>query len=49
MTRTLLLPGVNVWLAMTPGSHTHHPLAKNWFDGLTDELVFFCRMTQRIS
>ena len=24
-----------------------HPSAKTWFDGLTNELLFFCRMTQQ--
>ena len=47
MKKTLLLPDVNVWLAMTFDSHIHHPSAKTWFDGLTNELLFFCRMTQQ--
>lgn len=47
MTRTLLLPDVNVWIAMTFDSHPHHPVAKLWFDAITDELIFFCRMTQQ--
>jgi uncharacterized protein len=47
MKKTLLLPDVNVWFAMTFDSHIHHPSAKTWFDGLTDELLFFCRMTQQ--
>jgi len=42
-----LLPDVNVWLALTFDSHKHHPAAKTWFDGLTDELCLFCRMTQQ--
>ena len=47
MKKTLLLPDVNVWFAMTFDSHTHHPSAKTWFDALTDDLIFFCRMTQQ--
>jgi toxin-antitoxin system PIN domain toxin len=43
----MFLPDVNVWLALTFDSHTHHPDAKTWFDGLTDEVCFFCRMTQQ--
>jgi toxin-antitoxin system PIN domain toxin len=43
----MLLPDVNVWLALTFDSHVHHPAAKSWFDGLTTELCFFCRMTQQ--
>jgi toxin-antitoxin system PIN domain toxin len=42
-----LLPDVNVWLALTFDSHVHYPPAKIWFDGLTDELCFFCRTTQQ--
>jgi toxin-antitoxin system PIN domain toxin len=43
----MLLPDINVWLALTFDSHVHHPAAKLWFDALTDELCFFCRMTQQ--
>ena len=45
--RKMLLPDVNVWLALTFDSHVHHPAAKNWFDVLTDEICLFCRMTQQ--
>jgi predicted nucleic acid-binding protein len=47
MKKTWLLPDVNVWVALTFDSHPHHPSAKTWFDGLTDEPLFFCRMTQQ--
>ena len=47
MKKILLLPDVNIWVAMTFDSHVHHPSAKTWFYGLTDELLFFCRMTQQ--
>src|SRR5262245_60114861 len=47
MTKRLLLPDVNVWVAMTFDSHVHHLSAKAWFDALSDESVFFCRMTQQ--
>jgi toxin-antitoxin system PIN domain toxin len=43
----MLLPDINVWLALTFDSHVHHPSAKTWFDGLTDDVCFFCRMTQQ--
>jgi predicted nucleic acid-binding protein len=36
MKKTLLLPDVNVWFAMTFDSHIHHPSAKSWFDGLSE-------------
>lgn len=43
----MLLPDVNVWLALTFDSHVHHPAAKTWFDGLSNEICFFCRLTQQ--
>lgn len=43
----MLLPDVNVWLALTFDSHVHHPAAKLWFDALSGELCFFCRTTQQ--
>ncbi len=41
------LPDVNVWLALTFDSHLNHPIARKWFDGLTDKMCLFCRMTQQ--
>jgi uncharacterized protein len=43
----MLLPDGNVWLALTFDSHIHHPAAKNWFDALSGQVCFFCRMTQQ--
>ncbi len=43
----MLLPDVNVWLALTFDSHVHHPAARQWFDNLTNDACFFCRMTQQ--
>ena len=43
----MLLPDVNVWLALAFDSHVHHPVAKLWFDGLSNEVCFFCRLTQQ--
>lgn len=43
----MLLPDVNVWLALTFDSHVHHPAAKAWFDGLGEQLCLFCRVTQQ--
>jgi toxin-antitoxin system PIN domain toxin len=47
MTKTLLLPDINVWIAMTFDSHKHHPAAKIWFDNLGDNSLGFCRLTQQ--
>jgi len=43
----MLLPDINVWLALTFDSHVHHPVAKLWFDSLSGELCLFCRTTQQ--
>ena len=44
----MLLPDVNVWLALTFDSHIHHPAAKSWFDSLSNNsVVWFCRLTQQ--
>ena len=42
----MLLPDVNVWVALTFDQHPNHPSAKAWFDALTD-VCHFCRMTQQ--
>ena len=43
----MLLADVNVWLAMAFRSHLHHVPAKAWFNGLSNETVLFCRLTQQ--
>jgi toxin-antitoxin system PIN domain toxin len=44
----MLLPDVNVWLALTFDAHIHHPAAKSWFDGLpSGSICCFCRLTQQ--
>lgn len=43
----MLLPDVNVWLALAFNAHLHHPLAKQWFDALSTDICFFCRLTQQ--
>lgn len=43
----MLLPGINVWLALAFDAHVHHLAAKNWFDGLSDQACSFCRLTQQ--
>jgi len=39
------LPDVNVWIAFAAGHHTHHSVAKRWFDNAADRMVF-CRVTE---
>ena len=43
----MFLPDINVWLALTFDSHVHHPAAKTWFDALSNEVCFFCRLSQQ--
>ncbi len=43
----MLLPDVNVWLALTFDSHVHHAAAKIWFDALSVQICLFCRLTQQ--
>ena len=42
----MLLPDVNVWLALAFDSHVHHAAAKAWYDGSSDSCCF-CRWTQQ--
>src|SRR3954469_17930456 len=47
-TKKMYLPDINVWLALTFDSHVHHPSAKMWFDGLTNNaFCLFRRLTQQ--
>ena len=43
----MLLPDVNVWLALAFDGHAHYSAAKQWFDGLSDQVCYFCRLTQQ--
>src|SRR5260370_16611523 len=43
----MLIPDVNVWLALTFDSHVHHAAAKIWFDALSVQICLFCRLTQQ--
>jgi len=41
----VILLDVGIWLAAVWGRHVHNPVAAQWFDQQTDDLVF-CRATQ---
>jgi len=42
-----LFPDVNVWVALTAERHSHHAIAKQWYDGQSSAETFvFCRQTQ---
>ena len=43
----MYLPDINVWIALAFEAHSHHAIAKAWFDGLVDEPCYFCRLTQQ--
>jgi hypothetical protein len=43
---SLLLPDVNVWVAMHHQRHARHNAAEAWYEGLNEPLLVFCRQTQ---
>lgn len=42
----MLLPDINVWLALSFEAHYHHAAASAWFDKQNDGSCHFCRLTQ---
>jgi uncharacterized protein len=42
---SLSFPDVNVWLALSASEHTHHDLARRWWEQQTGSIAF-CRLTQ---
>lgn len=43
----MILPDVNVWLALTLSGHAHHKLVRSWFENQTKpNSIHFCRATQ---
>src|SRR5262249_4967336 len=42
----MLLPDVNVWLALIFNAHVHHPSALAWIRSLSGDVAYFCRVTQ---
>jgi toxin-antitoxin system PIN domain toxin len=43
----MFLPDINLWLALSFNSHTHHAAANAWFQGRGRRQCFFCRWTQQ--
>ena len=41
------LVDVNVWIPMAFDRHSHHSVARGWFDARGDGSCCFCRMTQQ--
>ena len=44
---SLVLPDINVWIALAFDAHAHHQAAQQWRNGLGDERLAFCRLTQQ--
>jgi toxin-antitoxin system PIN domain toxin len=42
----MFLLDVNVWLALTFDSHVHSPAGIEWFNALSGQICYFCRVTQ---
>lgn len=43
----MYLLDINIWLALTFGSHVHHQLAFEWFEKTQTASCAFCRFTQQ--
>jgi uncharacterized protein len=43
----MLLPDVNVWLALAFEQHAAHDAANHWFEQVGEESLGFCRLTQQ--
>src|SRR5579871_5285075 len=43
----MLLPDINVWLALSFDRHKHHPAANTWIGSLAGEVCYFCRTSQQ--
>ncbi|QDU54299.1 TA system VapC family ribonuclease toxin [Aeoliella mucimassa] len=43
----MLLPDINVWIALAFDSHLHHAAALKWFQTSNDLPLYFCRLTQQ--
>ena len=43
----MLLPDINVWLALAFEAHFHHFAAREWFETLERQSCAFCRFTQQ--
>lgn len=43
----MLLPDINVWVALAFTGHKHHPPVQEWFKSVATSSAFFCRLTQQ--
>jgi toxin-antitoxin system PIN domain toxin len=44
--KKMLLPDVNVWIALAFNFHAHHESANTWFE-VSNETIYFSRLTQQ--
>ena len=42
----IYLPDVNVWIALTSNRHIHHAVATEWLQGIEQDHVAFCRVSE---
>ena len=42
----IYLPDVNIWVALTSNRHVHHFLAKEWLQGIENDQIAFCRISE---
>ena|ERR1700748_2477771 len=42
----IFLPDVNIWIALTSNRHVHHSLATQWLQGIENDQIAFCRISE---
>jgi toxin-antitoxin system PIN domain toxin len=42
----IYLPDVNIWIALTSNRHVHHPIATEWLQGIDQDTIAFCRVSE---
>jgi hypothetical protein len=42
----IFLPDVNIWIALTSNRHVHHSLATEWVQGIENDQIAFCRISE---
>ena len=45
-TSKIILPDINVWVALASDRHVHHGVARDWFTAIGEAGAAFCRVTQ---
>ena len=45
-TSKIVLPDINVWVALASDRHVHHGVARDWFTAIGEAGTAFCRVTQ---